>query len=133
MRHPERVDKLDAISANFDVDGLIQRPAAVVSVPVAPLRYRLLAQDPTSWPALYTKVVEMWREQPRYSVSDLVMITAPTLMIAGEFDAIKREHTDLLAGSIPGANEDIVKGATHVPKDKPDIVNSLISKFLEAK
>jgi pimeloyl-ACP methyl ester carboxylesterase len=132
MRHPERVDKLVAISANFDVDGLIQPPAAAVSVPSAPLRYRLLAQDPTYWPALYAKVVAMWREQPRYTVHDLAMIKAPTLVIAGEFDVIKKEHTDLLAESIPGAQEDIVKGATHAaPKDKPDIVNALISKFLD--
>jgi pimeloyl-ACP methyl ester carboxylesterase len=134
MRHPERVDKLVAISANFDVDGLIQLPDAVVSVPAAPLRYRLFAQDPAHWPTLYTKVVKMWREQPRYKVGDLAMIKSPTLVIAGEFDSIKREHTDLLTRSIPGAQEEIIKGATHaVPKDKPNIVNSLISKFLEAR
>jgi pimeloyl-ACP methyl ester carboxylesterase len=134
MRHPERIDKLVAISANFDVDGLIQLPVAVASVPAAPLRYRLFAQDPEHWPALYNKVVEMWREQPHYTLRDLATIKAPTLVIAGEFDAIKSEHTDLLAQAIPGAKEEIVKGATHaVPKDKPDIVNSLISKFLGAR
>jgi pimeloyl-ACP methyl ester carboxylesterase len=76
----------------------------------------------------------MWREQPNYTVGDLARIKAPTLIIAGEFDAIKREHTDLLAQSIPGAKEAIVKGATHaVPTDKPDVVNLLIAKFLEAR
>jgi pimeloyl-ACP methyl ester carboxylesterase len=67
-------------------------------------------------------------------MSDLASIKAPTLVIAGEFDAIKREHTDVLSRSISGAVQLIVKGATHmVATKKPDIVDSLILKFLEAR
>ena len=73
----------------------------------------------------------MWRSQPSYSVDDLAQIKTPTLVMAGELDEIKREHTDALAKAIPGSQEYIVKGATHLaPLEQPDAVNREIRKFL---
>ena len=132
MRHPERVRRLVAISANYDVDGLVGGASSVGEVPRAPLRYRLLAPDPAHWPVLYDKVVTMWQTQPHYTLSDLGHIQAPTLIMAGEHDAIKRVHTDQLANAIPGSHESIIADATHsVPADKPEIVNSKILNFLD--
>jgi pimeloyl-ACP methyl ester carboxylesterase len=132
MRHPERIRKLVAISANYDPDGLGGLPS-VEQVPRTPLRYWLLAPNPAQWPALYRKVVTMWRTQPQYTLNDLSYIKAPTLVIAGEDDLIKREHTDRLAKAIPGSHESIIDGATHsVPIEKPEIINSEILNFLDA-
>jgi pimeloyl-ACP methyl ester carboxylesterase len=51
--------------------------------------------------------------------------------MAGEFDAIKREHTDQLSRAIPNSEEIIIAGATHsVPTDKPEEVNSRVLRFL---
>jgi pimeloyl-ACP methyl ester carboxylesterase len=135
MRHPDRVRRLVAISANFDVEGLAARPEGNdpvdAQVPRAPLGYKILGPDPAHWPAIYRKVVEMWRTQPHYTVNDLGDIEAPTLVVAGEFDIIKREHTDQLAKAISKNQEIIVKGAGHnVPVEKPEIVNSAILQFL---
>ncbi len=132
MRHPERVRRLVAISANYDVDGLVGGISSVDEVPRAPLRYRLFAPNPAHWPALYRKVVTMWQTQPHYTLSDLGHIEAPTLVMAGEHDAIKRAHTDQLANAIPGSHESIIAGATHsVPIEKPEIVNPKILNFLD--
>jgi pimeloyl-ACP methyl ester carboxylesterase len=132
MRHPERVRKLVAISANYDVDGLTGSHSPTGEVPRVPLRYWLLAPNSAHWPALYRKVLTMWQTQPRYTLSDLGHIQAPTLVIAGEYDAIKREHTDQLAKAIPGSRESIISDATHlVPTEKPEIVNSEILNFLD--
>jgi hypothetical protein len=74
----------------------------------------------------------MWRTQPNYSLDDLSQIKARTLIMAGEFDTISREHTARLAKAIPRSQEVIVKGATHaVPNDKPDLINDLILRFLD--
>ena len=74
----------------------------------------------------------MWRTQPQYTLNDLGQIKAPTLVMAGEDDLIKREHTDQLAKAIPGSHESIIAGATHlVPIEKPEIVNSKILDFLD--
>jgi pimeloyl-ACP methyl ester carboxylesterase len=81
---------------------------------------------------LYEKMLEMRRTQPHYSIAELGTIKAPTFVMAGEFDCVKRQHTDQLAKAIPGAKEVILKGATHVaPLFQPDLVNAQILKFLE--
>jgi pimeloyl-ACP methyl ester carboxylesterase len=95
MRHPNRVNRLVAISANFDVSGLMGN--SDTEVPPPPLQYQLLAPDPAHWPVIYRKVVEMWQTQPHYTISDLSHIEAPTLVIADESDVVRRDHTDQLA------------------------------------
>jgi pimeloyl-ACP methyl ester carboxylesterase len=132
MRYPERVRRLVAISANYDVTGIPQSPDAKVDVPRPPIRYRLLASDPNYWPVIYRKVLTMWRTQPRYSLDDLSQIKAQTLIMAGEFDTISREHTARLAKAIRGSQEAIIQGASHaVPTEKPDVINDLILRFLD--
>jgi pimeloyl-ACP methyl ester carboxylesterase len=135
MRHPNQVNRLVAISANFNVSGLMGSSSTTESsdteIPPPPLHYRLLAPDPAHWPVFYRKVVEMWQTQPHYTTSDLSHIKAPTLVIAGEFDAVRRDHTDQLAKAIPKSQEFIVQGAGHgVPYEKSGIVNSAILRFL---
>jgi pimeloyl-ACP methyl ester carboxylesterase len=131
MRHPERIRKLVAISANYNPDGLAYTPS-VEPVPRISIRYWLLAPDPDQWPALYRNVVEMWRTQPQYSLNDLSHIQAPTLIMAGEHDVVRREHTDQLAKAIPGSQESIIAGASHsVAMEKPEIVNRKILNFLD--
>jgi pimeloyl-ACP methyl ester carboxylesterase len=132
MRHPERVRRLVAMSANYDADGLVEGSSSLEELPRAPLRYRLFAPDPAHWPILYRKVATMWQTQPHYTLSDLGHIEAPTLVMAGEHDVVKREHTDQLANAIPNSHESIIDGATHsVPTEKPEIVNFQILSFLD--
>jgi pimeloyl-ACP methyl ester carboxylesterase len=131
IRHPERIRRLVAISANYNPDGLGYTPS-VEEVPRIAIRYWLLAPNPTQWPDLYRNVIAMWRTQPQYTLNDLGQIKAPTLVMAGEYDLIKREHTNQLAKAIPGSHESIIAHATHlVPIENPDIVNSEILNFLD--
>jgi pimeloyl-ACP methyl ester carboxylesterase len=132
MRHPERVRRLVAIGANYSPDGLGYVPS-VGEVPRTALRYWLVAPNPAQWPTLYRKVITMWRTQPQYTLNDLGHIKAPTLVMAGEYDLIKREHTDQLAKAILGSHESIIAGGTHsVPIEKPEIIDSEILSFLDA-
>lgn len=132
IHHPERVRRLVAIGANYDVNGLIHPPAPGSDPPSPSWLYSHYAPDPDHWPTLYQKVVTMWRTEPHYSTDELARIKAPTLIIAGEFDAIKREHTDRLARAIPGAQEVIIKGATHfVVMQKPNVIDTQILRFLD--
>jgi pimeloyl-ACP methyl ester carboxylesterase len=131
IRHPERIKKLVAIGANYDVDGLVESPILKDKIPPVPLRYKLFAHDPNHWPALYRKVVAMQQTQPHYSKQHLNKIEAKTLIMAGEFDVVRRDHTDQLAAAIPNSQEIIVQGAHHsLPIDKPETVNAYILQFL---
>lgn len=60
---------------------------------------------------------------PQIDPASLSQITCPTTVMAGEFDEIKREETDLIHVSIPGSRLVIVPGAGHVlPKEAPEDV-----------
>jgi pimeloyl-ACP methyl ester carboxylesterase len=134
MHHPSRVHRLVVIGVNYDVDGLIKIPDLDAEVPPRPRFYTRNAPDPAHWPILYRKVVTMWRTQPDYTLDDLNKIKAPTLVIAGEFDAIKREHTEQLSKAIPGGRLEIIAGGTHsVLGEQPDIVNADIVQFLDQR
>ena len=112
MRVPDRIGRLVVIGANYDVNGLVQVPAPRPTCRPA----RLLcphAPDPAHWPELYRKVVTMWRTEPHYKPEELARIRAPTLVVAGEFDVVRRDHTDRLAKAIPGAEEAIIAGGSH--------------------
>jgi pimeloyl-ACP methyl ester carboxylesterase len=131
MHHPDRVRRLVAIGANYDVDGLNEKPDVNAPVPPVPGFYARNAPDPSYWPELYREVVTMWATQPHYTIAELGNIKAPVLVMAGEFDVIKRSHTDQLAHAIPDAEEVIIPGASHdVASTNPDAVNSRILAFL---
>jgi pimeloyl-ACP methyl ester carboxylesterase len=131
MHHPERVGRVVAIGANYDVDGLNEKPDLNAAIPPVPGFYRRNAPDPAHWPVLYRKVVAMWATEPNYTLAELGRIKARVLIMAGEFDVIKRSHTDQLAHAIPGADEVIVPGGNHnMALNKPGEVNARILAFL---
>jgi pimeloyl-ACP methyl ester carboxylesterase len=131
MHHPERIGRLVVIGANYDVDGLQEKPRLDAPIPPVPRLYARIAPDPAHWPELYRKVVTMWATQPHYTIADLGKIKAPVLVMAGEFDVIKRTHTDQLAHAIPGAEEVIIQGGTHdMVWRNPGAVNARILAFL---
>jgi len=132
MHHPERIRRLVAIGANYDVDGLIYKPVFNGKIPAIPDVYKRNAADPAHWSVFYEKLIAMQQTQPHYSIDELNKIKAPTLVIAGEFDAIRRKHTDQLAKAIPAGREIIIEGGTHgVPLERPEAVNSHILSFLD--
>jgi pimeloyl-ACP methyl ester carboxylesterase len=129
MHHPERVRRLVAIGANYTVDGLIDKPED--SPEVLPLDgpCARVIPDAASWPLRFHRVVQMWRTQPNYSLADLGTIKAPTLVMAGEFDLIRRSHSDQLARAIPGSQQLIIKGGVHSVSYKSSMINTTITSF----
>ncbi len=121
IHHPERVQKLAMSGANFQVDGL--RPStrdwifsATGETWPEHLResYERLSPDgPQHWNELIERIQQMWLHQPDYSTEALATITAPTLVIAGDQDAITPEHTVSLFRAIPNAQLCIVPNEGH--------------------
>jgi pimeloyl-ACP methyl ester carboxylesterase len=104
--------------------------------------YLAVAPDPAGWPALVTKVNELDRTFKGIPPADLAAVTAPTLLIIGDADIVRPEHTvemfRLLGGGVPGdlvplppAQLAILPGTSHVGMlEHTDWLHSMISRFL---
>jgi pimeloyl-ACP methyl ester carboxylesterase len=121
INHPERVQRLAVSGTNFHFDGL--RPSTREWILGATgdtwpehLResYEGLSPDGADhWNDVIERIQQMWLNQPDYSSDALAQITAPTLVIAGDQDAITAEHTVALFRAIPSAQLCIVPNESH--------------------
>jgi pimeloyl-ACP methyl ester carboxylesterase len=134
MKHPDRVRRLVAIGANYDVSGLDPNGSAFEQHALDIERmYDAVAPDPKHFPVLMQKIAHMLRTEPNYTLDELGRIRAETAIVAGEHDEILRPHTDALAHAIPGAKEVIVPGASHAgPLEQPDLYNQIVLDFLDS-
>ena len=118
MKHPERLTKLFAQAANATVDGVkpdvMENKTFVAYIDRCGADYKRLSKTPDQYDAFVEQISHMWATEPAYSDADLGKITVPTAIVLGDHDeAISREHTDHLAQVIPGAEEIILKNASH--------------------
>ena len=57
-------------------------------------------------------------------------IRIPKLVIAGDRDMIKDEHTRLICASLPNAQLRVMKGSHFIAKESPDEFNRIVDEFL---
>ena len=70
-------------------------------------------------------------DQPSIATKDLSKIKAKVLIIAGDKDIIKNEHSVEIFENIPKAQLCIMPGETHfAPASSPELFNALANKFL---
>jgi pimeloyl-ACP methyl ester carboxylesterase len=85
------------------------------------------------WPVMFEKTKRMWLNEPNISKEDLGKVIAPTLILTGDRDAIKAEHTLELFRSIKGAQRCVIPGTSHfLLAEKPTETNRAILEFLLA-
>jgi pimeloyl-ACP methyl ester carboxylesterase len=139
--HPERVRSLVAISANLDPTGFVEdddAPSAPDDGPepegLSPFHeayHRLSPDGPEHVEVVLAKLMTMWQSEPQIAPASLAAITAPTLVLAGQHDSIRTDHTLEIARSVPGAQLAIVPGAGHmVMQERAAVVNLLLGEFL---
>jgi pimeloyl-ACP methyl ester carboxylesterase len=146
--HPGRVRSLVAIGANLDPAGLTDDQPADMGKPGEQARgagmsmidsqiradYERLSPDGTDHAeVVLEKLARLWREEPQITPASLAAIAAPTLVMAGDHDSIRIEHTVGIAGAVLGAQLCIVPGASHmVMMERPGLVNQIVREFLDA-
>jgi len=75
----------------------------------------------------------MWSEEPTLTVEDLAKIDIPVLVVAGDDDVVALDHTALYQALKQGQLA-VIPGASHlVFMEQPDLINTLIERFLDAK
>ena len=70
--------------------------------------------------------------QPHIRPSALSALAMPVLVVAGDQDMIKEEHTRLIARSIPGARLAVLPGCHFVAAENSGAFNAAVLDFLGA-
>ncbi len=143
--YPERVRSLTAISANLDPSGFSMSEATagavVLGAPLWPaepgpdverMHYERLSPDgPEHAEAVLGKLFRLWTTEPSIDPAGLGKIELPVLVMSGDRDTIRPDHSLLIAASIPGAQLCIVPGTSHqLVAERPELVSVLIRDFL---
>ncbi len=132
--HADRVNRIVADGANTDVDGVdgsvFDKPPYNLPSDRDQRTYLALSPTPDRWQAFSDAINTMWKTEPHIT-DELGRITVPVLVMAGDHDLIKPEHTQMIADSIPGAQSDIVADAAHfIVWQQPEVFNRDVKAFL---
>jgi len=136
LHHPERLTKLFAFAANSDPSGVAdidKSPVFNAFIARAEKEYEKLSPTPTEYKAFLGQIEKMWQTQPNWTADDLKKITTPTWIVDADHDeAIKRENTEFMAASIPGAGLLIQPAVSHFSFiQDPDQFSAGVLHFLE--
>lgn len=134
INYPKKVKKLVSIGANLWSDTTAIDP---FFHNIFKMQYSMLQKRPmTTENKVVLRHYKLIMTQPNISTTQLKQIKCPTMVVAGDHDAIKVQHTALIAQSIPNSNLWIAPNAGHglmvfQYKDKfnTEVDDFLIRKF----
>ena len=127
LAHPERVGKLVLNGANLNTRGVKRSVQAPIELGyrMARLFAGLSAKARTN-----AEMLGLMVNDPNVAPEELAALTAPTLVIAGENDMIREDHTRLIAERIPNARLAFVPGDHFVAAKNPAAFNREVERFL---
>jgi pimeloyl-ACP methyl ester carboxylesterase len=156
LRHPAAVDRLVLVSTPFKRDGwypeILAGQAQVGAAAAEPMKqtplyqqYASLAPRPEDWPVLLDKLGELLGRDYDWS-SEVAALRAPTLLVAGDADALSPAHAVAFFGLLGGGKQDagwdrsgmstarlaILPGATHYDICASPALASTVAAFLDA-
>ena len=73
---------------------------------------------------------DLMMTQPNLAPEELSALTMPTLVVAGEEDVIREEHTRLIADSLPNSRLEILPGDHFVARHNTEQYNEVVLEFL---
>lgn len=129
MRHPEKVKKLAITGANLEPDTTAV-PQLIWDMVTPVLTELINKPNKTTEEKNSLKLYKLLAEQPHIPLADLQTITCPTLVIGGDHDVIKEEHTMLIYKNIPKSYLWILPASGHsTPIVYKDDFNKVVDRF----
>ncbi|MDA1074341.1 MAG: alpha/beta hydrolase [Proteobacteria bacterium] len=128
IRYPTKVNRIVAMAANLN-----PTEDAFQTQVLGFLKTYIEAIPATDEPAAQRerKVASIMLQQPDIDPQRLETITAPVLVLAGDRDLIRDEHTLEIYHRIPNSQLAIFPNATHaLPFDDPISFNAVVERFL---
>ena len=133
IARPELVKSIVAIGANYHYSAPLSEFAEAFVSEDDQAEYNLISPDAPH--TLLEKIIRMnqiWKTEPDISLKDIASIQCPVLVMAGDDDVIKHEHTISLYENLPLGQLAIIPGTSHgVVKEKPALMIAIIMQFLE--
>lgn len=143
IQHPDRVRKLAILGATagatkntYDAETYKQLKSITpetFNFPQVKDPYTRVAPDPSKWPLLVAKIVQMDDDFKGFAEKDTKGIKAHTLIMMGDHDGVRPEHAVEMFRLIPNAQLAIFPGGDHFfLYMHPDKLLSTLEPFLDA-
>jgi pimeloyl-ACP methyl ester carboxylesterase len=137
LRHPARVGRIFAFAANATTAGVKtgaeRNPVFAAYLARAKRDYAALSPTPDQFAPFAAAMARMWAREPNWSAARLRTIRARVTIVDGDHDeAIRRDHTEWLARTIPGATLLILPATSHFAfLQDPEGFNAAMRRFLD--
>jgi pimeloyl-ACP methyl ester carboxylesterase len=126
IKYPEKVNKLVATGANIFPDGIADLDG---------MKKTVLDLEKDNLEHKNDLVINLYNldiKYPNLEYADLGVIKSKTLIMAGDHDEIKTNHTLKMFESIPNAQLAILPNGSHyIPEENPKLFNEIVLKFLK--
>lgn len=138
MRRPDLVQRLILIGQYFNASGrvpggLVDRLMGMRDAPPAFLAevYGQTSPDgPDHFPLFFGKVLDMIASEPDLGLSDFAAIRAQTLVLQGDRDEVRVDHSAAVIEALHDGHLAVLPGSHLLPVESPEIVNALLISFL---
>jgi pimeloyl-ACP methyl ester carboxylesterase len=134
IHHPDKVNKMAIMGANLHPGETAIYPWTFELLqPLSDTVDEMISNNDTSdnW-SLIRQHLDLLMTQPDIPVESLHGIKAPVLVMAGDKDIIRTEHSLEIFENLPQVHLAILPGQTHwAPVTDPDGFNALVEKFFD--
>lgn len=143
MQYPDLVGRLALLGSGFGATRDIFEPETYrqfksitpenFNYPPVTEPYKQVAPDPSNWPVLVSKIIEMDDSFHGFADDAVQAISCPTLIMLGDRDGTRPEHVVAMYRLIPHAQLAIFPNAGHFVLDtNPQLVFAVLLPFLSA-
>jgi pimeloyl-ACP methyl ester carboxylesterase len=133
IKNKTKIKKIVAMEANLRADATAMPYSSIRGMwkTRMDIESKIIEKDTTKNGNSYKQYIGLMLDQTPIPLSDLSKIKAKVLIIAGDEDGIKGEHTFEMYQNIPNAQLCIMPGATHfAPASNIELFNGITDRFL---
>jgi pimeloyl-ACP methyl ester carboxylesterase len=135
LRHPELVQRIVLVGANYHFEGLVPMEDFTPESPdfdEFALDYATRSPDGIEHAAtVVEKTLHLVKSEPTLSTEDLRTMSVPVLVMAGDDDVAQLSHTISMYEAFPEAQLAILPGTSHaLLKERTKVCERLIEDFL---
>jgi pimeloyl-ACP methyl ester carboxylesterase len=132
IHHPEKVSMLAIMGANLEPEAAYQWAQDGIVRVRSRINAELAHSDNPKSLQLQLQLLDLLGNQPHIPLTDLNHIQVPTLVMAGDRDVIRDDHTLSMFHAIQKSQLAIFPGATHIiPEQDPVRFNRAVLDFFD--